>query len=484
MKKNISFYIVEKRTDKRGLAPIYGQVTINSKNYPFQVEKIKPRYWNRTKQRVNKNRENEPYNRHTEINELLERFLNNSERFNRFDSYREPAPRDEVKKIFFQVETSVKNFNAAYDEFIEANRKKVKYNTTKGRNTARKFIKRFEKYSGIEIQFSDLNLQFFEKLYDFAIDIEELENNTFAAYVAKFKTFLKWANEKGYYQGTEYKKFTFTEKEKTPICLNIDEFNTLFDYDFENDRLNKAKDLYCFGCLTGLRFSDIATLRYEHFQGDYILKTITKTTETDRIPILPQAKELIEKHNTGSVYPLPKISNQKLNDYIKECCQIVGIDTPTIKNRYRGTEIIPVTKPKHEWITVHSARKTYISILIDKGVDPFYIKRITGHKKEATFDKYVKLNEHKIKDEVFKAWEKTTESKKLNFTAVIEKNSDGVFDGKVLEVPKARSQAKTIKELTTKLLSALETVFENQRKQTLKQYNGKKILKRKLNISG
>ncbi|MGQ8335666.1 site-specific integrase [Sunxiuqinia sp. A32] len=404
MKKNISFYIAKKRIGKKGLAPIYGQVSINSKKYPFQIEKVKPRFWNSSKQRVNKNRENEPDNRHEEINELIERISKNMERFDRFNNYNEPPQRNEVKSVFFHVGDKMKSFNEAYEEFIESNRGKIAYNTTRNRNTAKNFIFKYENFKCIKLQFSDINLEFFDGLFDFAFDEMDLEDNAFAAYVAKFKSFMKWAANKGYHTNLEYQKFSFSEKDKAVVCLTPDELKILSNFDFENERLEKARDLYCFGCYTGLRFSDIATLRHEHFQSGYIVKNITKTKEDDRIPILPQAKEILNTYSNGSIYPLPRVSNPKLNEYIKECCELARIDTPTIQYKYKRNQVIESVLPKYKLITVHTARKTFITIGFILGIDTKVIKSITGHKKDSTFDKYLKIADEIKKEKMLDAW--------------------------------------------------------------------------------
>lgn len=482
MKKNLSFYLAIKRTDSKGLAPIYGQVTIKSKNYPFLIEKVKPRYWNKTKQRVNKPRETEPDNRHEEINRLIESLAANTERFDRFEAYNTAPDVGEVKKVFFQTGTRQKNFGEAYQEFIDANRNRVKPNTTRSRNTAKEFIQNFEKARGISIQFSDINRQLFEDLYDYALNVAKLENNAFAAYVAKFKAFIDWANEKEYCSITEHKKYKFSEKDKNVICLTVKEFDQLLNHDFKNERLNKTRDLYCFGCLTGLRFSDIVTMKQNHIQGDYIVKSIQKTSQQDKIPILPQARKIIKKYSTETGLNMPRISNVNLNKYIKECCQLAGIDETINKLIYRGTEVFEVPHPKYKLITVHTARKTFVSILMNSGMDPHYIMKITGHKKPSTFDKYAGLNTDKLKDEIGKYWPKDTDSIKLSFTASIEKNVDGSCTGLILEVPKAAATGKNIDELVKNLGESLKMHFEKQRLATLSKLKHREIIQREIKL--
>ncbi|HLW40534.1 MAG TPA: tyrosine-type recombinase/integrase [Brumimicrobium sp.] len=402
---NISFYIAKKRENKKGLVPIYGQVTIKTKNYPFQIDKIKPRYWNLTKQRVTKNRENEPYNRHLEINSLLDRLSDDLSRFSRFSSYLEAPRREDVKNVFFNIDSEKKAFNDAYDEFIEYSYKNNAYNTYRSRKTARNFIRKFEVFHALSLQFSDINLQFFEKLYDFSFEILELEDNAFATYVAKFKSFMKWAKKKKKYHDNEaYKEFSFAERNKNVVCLSPEEFRTLYNFQFEESRLDKVRDLYCFCCLTGLRYSDMQTLQRAHIKKDSIHKNINKTTEYDIIPLLPQAQEILKKYQNGSYNPLPVISNQKFNDYIKECCEIAGIDSLTVKICYRRNKVIEEVFPKFKLITAHTARKTFITIGFMKGLDVKIIKSITGHKKDSTFDKYLKIADDFKRQKLLNAW--------------------------------------------------------------------------------
>jgi integrase len=99
------------------------------------------------------------------------------------------------------------------------------------------------------------------------------------------------------------------------------------------------------------------------------------------------------------------MSNQKLNDNIKDCCEEVKINTPTIKLRYQGNKQTETVHPKFKLITVHTARKTFITIGFINGLDVKIIKSITGHKKDSTFDKYLKIADDHKKEKLLEAWE-------------------------------------------------------------------------------
>ena len=72
--------------------------------------------------------------------------------------------------------------------------------------------------------------------------------------------------------------------------------------------------------------------------------------------------------------------------------------------------------------------------------------------------------------------------KKMNYTAIIEKSEDGFYVGQIQEIPDAIAQGKTIDELKQNLIDALQLVIDYQREQTLNQYKGRKIIRRKLNL--
>ena len=78
---------------------------------------------------------------------------------------------------------------------------------------------------------------------------------------------------------------------------------------------------------------------------------------------------------------------------------------------------------------------------------------------------------------------KTRKHQTIDFTAVIEKSDDGWYVGQIPEIPEVISQDKTIDELKENLLDALTLVMSTHRENTLQEYTGRKIIKRKLNLA-
>ena len=223
--------------------------------------------------------------------------------------------------------------------------------------------------------------------------------------ISVLKTFLNWSTEKKYNRLSDYKKFSAKEREKEVIYLTVDELFKLYHHEFDSVKLEHVRDTFCFACFTGLRFGDIKALTSQHIQNGYILKSIEKTKQVnDKLPINKFAQQILDKYQDTIHYPLPVISQQKYNDYIKKCCEEAKIETEITITEYRGSEIKHITKPKHKFITSHVARKTFITNSLILGMKEVVVKSISGHKKEANFRKYVKIAEDVKKNEVDSTW--------------------------------------------------------------------------------
>lgn len=86
-------------------------------------------------------------------------------------------------------------------------------------------------------------------------------------------------------------------------------------------------------------YSDIKELQPEHIKGNWIEKVIKKTKVYSRIPLNRYTLEFLNKYGESRHYPLPVISEQKLNNYIKESCKEVKIDEPTTITRFSGSKV-------------------------------------------------------------------------------------------------------------------------------------------------
>lgn len=151
--------------------------------------------------------------------------------------------------------------------------------------------------------------------------------------------------------------------------------------------LSRARNLFLIGCYTGLRASDFSRLREAHI-GRFITIKTKKTGTPVVIPIHPVVREILD-----SGFDLSDVvSDQKLNVHIKELCRLAGIDEEVLVNKNVGGRNTEVVLPKYKLVSSHTARRSFATNAYKAGVPTLAIMKITGHKLESTFLKYIRVS--------------------------------------------------------------------------------------------
>lgn len=179
------------------------------------------------------------------------------------------------------------------------------------------------------------------------------------------------AFEYGYIDRDPYKSVkipTGQYEEKQP--LNESEINLLRSLRLPNKE-EKARDLFIFSCFTGLCYCDAQAFDFKTMtekKGDlyYIIGERIKTGTNFYTPILGPAMEILEKYN----YRLPRMSNQKLNDYLH-----------LVESRAR----------LNKKLTSHLARHTFATWVLSHDVPVEDLARMLGHKDVRTTQHYAKI---------------------------------------------------------------------------------------------
>jgi integrase len=178
----------------------------------------------------------------------------------------------------------------------------------------------------------------------------------------------------------------------------------LYNFDLsENKKLAQVRDIFCFSCATGFRYSDLKQLKREHIKADEIILTIIKTGERLMVPLNPYSIGILSKYRQHHS-PLPMISNQKLNDYVKELCLLAGINEPIEIVRSYGIKREAIIYPKHELISLHCGRKTFVTLSLEKGMSAEQVMACTGHRSYQSFKRYINITGKLKKTAMMKAW--------------------------------------------------------------------------------
>ena len=82
--------------------------------------------------------------------------------------------------------------------------------------------------------------------------------------------------------------------------------------------------------------------------------------------------------------------------------KLCGIDKPVTEVYYKGNERIEEVKPKYEKICTHTARRTFISNALMKGIPVNVVMKWTGHSDYNAMKPYIAIADTAKKDEMDK----------------------------------------------------------------------------------
>ena len=161
--------------------------------------------------------------------------------------------------------------------------------------------------------------------------------------------------------------------------LNKSDINKLLGTQFLDSRIEQIRDCFIFQCYTGLAYTDLVNLTQDNIENDVIIGRRKKTDVQFVVPLLPVAKQILEKYN----YQLPIISNQAYNRYLKVLGDVSGLN-----------------KQLHS----HLARHTFACLLLNSGVDMKTISRTLGHSSMKITEKiYASMSNDTVVDNIRKA---------------------------------------------------------------------------------
>lgn len=249
----------------------------------------------------------------------------------------------------------------------------------------------------------DADLQFNtfteEKLNDYLFYLQnelQLKNSTILKNFSFVKWYLKWAKRKGYNNNLAYEEYK--PKLKTTnnkiIFLTPSELNQFREFEVPNNKnyLKTVKDIFLFQCFTGLRYSDVQNLKKSDVKSNFIEVTTVKTTDSLIIELNTQSREILDKYKDYDyIKALPVISNQKMNDYLKELAELVGIDEPVRKTYYIGNKRYDKVTPKYALLSTHAGRRTFICNALSLGIPPQVVMKWTGHSDYKAMKPYIDI---------------------------------------------------------------------------------------------
>ncbi len=267
----------------------------------------------------------------------------------------------------------------------------LKPGTMKNYRTTETYLKEFlkQKMSCSDISLKQINYRFvtdfeqFLRLYSAKVSRKTCGNNGTMKHLERFKKMLNLSIRLEWLVKNPFDNFKFRFEKNERQYLSKRELQIVESTEFTNSSLQKVKDVFIFSCYTGLSYIDIKELTiHQIIKGidgsNWIYTKREKTDETVKVPLLPQAQNIIDQYadSIKDEFLFPVFSNQKVNKYLKEVMLQLKIK---------------------KTITFHSARHTFATtVTLSNGVPIETVSKLLGHTKLSTTQIYARVLESKI----------------------------------------------------------------------------------------
>lgn len=372
---NICFYLSRKRKNRKGLCPIYGRVSGNTKSKDFGTgifieEALWGQGWPVSNVR-------ECVNRLSNIANQIYGHIAAAERRMSFcpadvvRAYKNVPTSDSIIEIAQELVSTERPSVGSSDKIIIATKQFVELT---GCASITEVIP--ETLKGYVNRMKEVNL---------ATGKPKFADTTIQKKLEFFKRVFVYAENKEYIRRNPFRFYKVPKAPDTePLHLTTAEQTLLHNHRFASNRLQYVCNLYLFVCNSGLSYGDLflfnrGSIVTELDQRQFITgKRAKPPHEEYYLPYMPLAKALAEQYS----YQFKHISNQKYNAYIKECAQIVGIEKE---------------------ITTHTARATFAQNMLDVGYSQEAVAKMMGHKTfKMTRKHYARLSQKRVQLESLK----------------------------------------------------------------------------------
>ncbi len=220
----------------------------------------------------------------------------------------------------------------------------------------------------------------------------KIGNNTAMKHIKRLRRMVTLAYRMEWLDRDPFVNYKIRIEKKEREFLTADELRNIEELTSSIERLITVRDIFIFSCYTGISYVDIVELTDNNIvlgmdSNPWIMAERVKTGTPFKIPLLKRAEALLEKYKDhprtqNSRNILPRLSNQKLNSYLKEIADLCGIK----KN-----------------LTFHMARHTFATtVTLSNGVPIETVSKLLGHTKLSTTQIYARVVEKKVSEDMGK----------------------------------------------------------------------------------
>ena len=330
------------------------------------------------------------------------------------ETFNNLSPSKKERKInttltFWDVYHEYEAYASKLNDWAVKTRKKyetIRYNLKSFRDWRRK-----HGLPHFEVTFDYFDEDGFQSFVDYLREEKKYVNTTIRKDIVMLKVVIRWAYRKHYHDNDEFEAYKPALKSapRKVVFFNKQELEKLEKLEIPATKLYlvRTRDVFLFQCYTGIRYSDLANLRRCDVHDKFIEITTIKTIDSLRIELNTHSKAILKKYEPFKFddgMALPVVSNQKMNKYLHELCELAGFDEPIRVTYYRGNERFDEIKPKYKLIGTHTGRRSFICNALSMGISPQVVMKWTGHNDYKAMKPYIDVCDE-IKEEAMKKFD-------------------------------------------------------------------------------
>lgn len=263
--------------------------------------------------------------------------------------------------------------------------------------------------------------RFGQEMEGWLLGIKNFAPNTVCATFSVMKVWLNHAKEDGLFNDNAFHKWKSKGYEVDRVYLTEEELDRIYKLSFDQifreenhidskSCIEQTRDLFIVGAWTGLRISDLGNLNSAMWDiANRKLKIYNNKTDRDVIiPLSDEVIEIYEKYE--GKFPQPKYKSA-FNRQIQRCAEIAGINDIVYVKDERGGKTVRLAVEKHSLISSHTMRRSFATNLYMKCGNALSVMKITGHKTEENFRRYLRLTDDENAEMLMKYFVKDEKDK-------------------------------------------------------------------------
>lgn len=330
------FFVKRNAVKKNGNAPIIARITIDQIVAQFNTQmEINPVNWSVSAGKVT-GRSAEAMSINSMLDSIRSTVHQHYHALLEQDGY---VTSERVKNAFLgkieRGKTLIEFFEMHNEQYLQ----KVKMNTvdktySRYELTKKRLIEFMKlKYSVSDMLIKEINVVFIDNFLLYIKNHYGCTHNTAMKFIQRFRTVVNFAKNTGLVTADPFGNYRVKFEQTDRDYLTMEEITAIYNKKFTSKRLEQVRDLFIFSCYTALSYIDVCELTKENirtsFDGNlWIMTKRHKTNVASNIRLLEIPKAILEKYKdelpNGMILPI--ISNQKINDYLKEIATICNIN--------------------------------------------------------------------------------------------------------------------------------------------------------------